>query len=77
MTPANVAEAVNFYQPHGIIHGCQAIRAEDASRTRVIGNFRLRLREPSGAGARGELVREDFLAAARVDRKRSGGLEQD
>jgi hypothetical protein len=40
VTPANVAQAVNFYQPHGIIHGCQAIRAEDASRTEVIGNFR-------------------------------------
>jgi len=38
--PANVARAVNFYQPHGIIHGCQKIRAEDASRTEVIGNFR-------------------------------------
>jgi hypothetical protein len=40
VTPANVVQAVNFYQPHGIIHGCQAIRAEDASRTEVIGNFR-------------------------------------
>lgn len=40
VAPANVVEAVNFYQPHGIIHGCQAIRAEDASRTQVIGNFR-------------------------------------
>jgi hypothetical protein len=40
VTPANVAQAVNFYQPHGIIHGCRQIRAEDASRTEVIGNFR-------------------------------------
>ena len=40
VTPANVAQAVNFYQPHGIIHGRQAIHAEDASRTQVIGNFR-------------------------------------
>jgi hypothetical protein len=40
VTPANVAQAVNFYQPHGIIHGCQKIRAEDASHTEVIGNFR-------------------------------------
>lgn len=40
VTPANVAEAVNFYQPHGIIHGCQEIRAADSSRTRVLGNFR-------------------------------------
>ncbi len=40
VAPANVAQAANFYQPHGIIHGRQAIRAEDASRTQVIGNFR-------------------------------------
>jgi hypothetical protein len=40
VAPANVAQAVNFYQPHGIIHGCQEIRAEDSSRTQVIGNFR-------------------------------------
>lgn len=40
LTPANVAEAVNFYQPHGILHGRQEIHAEDSSRTQVIGNFR-------------------------------------
>ena len=40
LTPANVAEAVNFYQPHGILHGRQEIRAQDSSRTQVIGNFR-------------------------------------
>jgi hypothetical protein len=39
-TPANVAQAVNFYQPHGIIHGRQEIHPEDSSRTEVIGNFR-------------------------------------
>jgi len=38
--PANVAQAANFYQPHGILHGRPEIRAEDASRTEVIGNFR-------------------------------------
>jgi hypothetical protein len=40
LAPANVAQAVNFYQPHGLIHGRQEIRAEDASRTEVLGNFR-------------------------------------
>jgi len=40
IAPVNVAQAVNFYQPHGIIHGRRAIRAEDASRTEVLGNFR-------------------------------------
>jgi hypothetical protein len=39
-TPANVVQAVNFYQPHGIIHGRQEIHPEDSSRTAVIGNFR-------------------------------------
>lgn len=40
LTPANVAEAANFYQPHGIIHGRQEIRAADSARTQIIGNFR-------------------------------------
>jgi hypothetical protein len=40
LAPPNVAQAVNFYQPHGIVHGRQEIRAEDASRTQVLGNFR-------------------------------------
>jgi hypothetical protein len=38
--PANVAQAVNFYQPHGILHGRREIRAADATQTRIIGNFR-------------------------------------
>jgi len=38
--PANVAEAVNFYQPDGFLHGQPQIRAADAARTRIIGNFR-------------------------------------
>jgi hypothetical protein len=38
--PTNVARAANFYQPHGIIHGAQEIRAADAAQTRIIGNFR-------------------------------------
>jgi len=40
LAPANVAQAANFYQPHGIIHGRQEIRAADSSRTQIIGNFR-------------------------------------
>lgn len=39
LIPANVAQAVNFYQPHGIVHGDHDIRAADAARTRIIGNF--------------------------------------
>jgi hypothetical protein len=38
--PANVAEAVNFYQPHGLVHGRPQIRAEDPERTEIVGNFR-------------------------------------
>ena len=38
--PANVAQAANFYQSHGLVHGHHDIRAADAARTRIIGNFR-------------------------------------
>jgi hypothetical protein len=38
--PANVAQAVNFYQSHGLLRGHHDIRAADPARTRIIGNFR-------------------------------------
>jgi hypothetical protein len=38
--PVNVAQAANFYQPHGLLHGQAKIRAADSARTRIIGNFR-------------------------------------
>lgn len=38
--PANVAQAANFYQPNGLLHGQPEIRAADSARTRIIGNFR-------------------------------------
>lgn len=38
--PSNVAEAVNFYQTKGIIHGRPEIVAADPHRTAVLGNFR-------------------------------------
>lgn len=37
--PDNVTEAVNFYQPHGLVHGRQQIRAVDPSHTEILGNF--------------------------------------
>lgn len=37
--PANVAAAVNFYQPHGLVHGRSAIHAADASKTQILGNY--------------------------------------
>ncbi len=39
LIPANVAEAVNFYQNDGLLHGRAQIRAADASRTKILGNF--------------------------------------
>jgi hypothetical protein len=38
--PENVAAAVNFYQPHGIIHGRSTIKAADDSKTHILGNYR-------------------------------------
>jgi hypothetical protein len=38
--PSNVAEAANFYQPNGFVHGQPRIRAADPAHTRIIGNFR-------------------------------------
>ena len=39
--PANVAEAVNFYQRRGLLQGRRLIHAADASRTQILGNFQL------------------------------------
>ena len=43
--PANVVQAVNFYQPAGLLHGRKEIRAVDPEKTRIIGNFRLSYRD--------------------------------
>lgn len=40
LIPANVAEAVNFFQPHGLVHGRQEIAAVDPVKTQILGNFR-------------------------------------
>jgi len=46
--PPNVAEAINFYQPDGMLHGRSTIMAADPSRTRIIGNLRFQYeREPA------------------------------
>jgi hypothetical protein len=39
--PPNVRNAVNFYQTKGLIHGRSSIRAANADRTDIIGNFRM------------------------------------
>jgi hypothetical protein len=38
--PANVAQAANFYQSNGLLHGRSQIRAADASRTKIVENLR-------------------------------------
>jgi pimeloyl-ACP methyl ester carboxylesterase len=37
--PANVGEAVNFYQTHGLIHGRPRIAAADPVHTQILGNY--------------------------------------
>lgn len=39
LIPANVAQAVNFFQRGGLLHGRSEIRAADSSRTQILGNF--------------------------------------
>jgi hypothetical protein len=41
LIPGNVAQAVNFYQDKGFLHGQRQIRAADATRTQILGNFRM------------------------------------
>jgi len=49
--PANVVEAVNFYQNKGLIHGRAKIVAADASRTAILGNFNFSYqKEPDACG---------------------------
>ena len=40
LIPANVAQAANFYQPNGFLHGQSEIRAADPGHTSILGNFR-------------------------------------
>jgi pimeloyl-ACP methyl ester carboxylesterase len=43
--PDNVAEAINFYQPHGLVHGRAQIVAADPARTDILGNYRMDYRK--------------------------------
>jgi len=40
--PSNVAQAINFYQLDGLLHGQREILAADPSKTRILGNIQLR-----------------------------------
>jgi len=37
--PANVHEAINFYQTEGLLHGRNLITASDPTQTKILGNF--------------------------------------
>ncbi|HWF39142.1 MAG TPA: hypothetical protein VG322_11520 [Candidatus Acidoferrales bacterium] len=41
LIPANVKQAVNFYQPRGLVRGESKIHAADPARTQILGNFRI------------------------------------
>jgi hypothetical protein len=41
LIPANVAQAINFYQTNGFLHGVKKILAVDRFRTQILGNFKL------------------------------------
>jgi pimeloyl-ACP methyl ester carboxylesterase len=43
--PDNVTAAVNFYQPHGLVHGRRLIRAADDTKTQILGNYRFDYRQ--------------------------------
>lgn len=43
--PANVVQAANFYQTHGLLHGRSKIVAADPSRTTILGNFQWEYKE--------------------------------
>jgi len=50
LIPANVAEAVNFYQQDGWLHGRAEIRAADPAHTKILGNFRREYKSSSCPG---------------------------
>jgi len=49
LLPDNVAQAINFYQPSGMLHGRQQIRAANPQRTQILGNFRYSYKDAPAA----------------------------
>jgi hypothetical protein len=43
--PPNVREAINFFQPEGILRGRPLIVAEDPAKTKILGNHQSSYRE--------------------------------
>jgi hypothetical protein len=68
--PANVANAVNFYQSTGLLHGRSTIVAKDPSRTNILGNFEMSYKDHP-------VDCEDFPWYARVFTKPHIEIEND
>lgn len=47
LIPANVAQAVNFYQLNGFLHGRRQIQASDRLHTEILGNFQFDYKDRS------------------------------
>jgi pimeloyl-ACP methyl ester carboxylesterase len=68
--PANVANAINFYQSTGLLHGRSTIVAKDPSRTNILGNFEMSYKDHP-------VDCEDFPWYARVFTKPHIEIEND
>jgi hypothetical protein len=51
LIPDNVARAINFYQPDGMLHGRQQIHAANPARTQILGNFRYSYKDKDAPAA--------------------------
>lgn len=68
LIPPNVAEAINFYQTRGLVHGCRAIQAADPNRTRILGNYRFEYKsQPVGCGSYSWASRHFFKTHEAMD----------
>jgi hypothetical protein len=59
--PANVAEAMNFFQSDGMLHGRKLIRAENPERTKILGNYEFSYKH-SSLSCKGYPWRQKFFA---------------
>ena len=66
--PPNVAQALNFYQTHGLVHGCRTVQPVDASRTKILGNFGFEYTaQPSGCSSYSWFNRHVLMAHNAMD----------
>ena len=66
----NVENAINFYQPRGLIHGRSVIRAADPTRTSILGNVRMTY-------ARGQINCDNYPWLPRVFNRPHHEIEND